>query len=180
MATLGDAAQESRCTKRCETFRQSVPKFDKRVQLRKCSRTLDTLEVRSSDSRPPGFRFCERWESSLTLDVKPHTRLHPQSLGDRGLAMPMDLPCPDRITSLRFRDLAAMTSNRRSAQHRQAVAVVDPRPWLAVHWRCCNAYSRIYRNRAGTAYTGQCPRCSKLVSANIGPGGTTARFFMTK
>lgn len=51
------------------------------------------------------------------------------------------------------------------------------RSWLAVHWRCCHAYSRIYRNRDGTAYEGACPRCGRAARAGIGPDGTTARFF---
>ena len=51
------------------------------------------------------------------------------------------------------------------------------RPWLAVHWRCCNVYSRIYRNADGSAYEGRCPRCNKAVRAVVGPGGTTSRFF---
>ncbi|MFP4144033.1 MAG: hypothetical protein ACOCTI_05935 [Phycisphaeraceae bacterium] len=51
------------------------------------------------------------------------------------------------------------------------------RPWLAVRWRCCSVYSRIYRNRRGDAYEGRCPRCARPVRAQIGPGGTSARFF---
>ena len=51
------------------------------------------------------------------------------------------------------------------------------RPWLSVHWRCCKTYSRIYRNPAGTAYHGWCPKCGKPAHARIGPGGTPARFF---
>lgn len=52
-----------------------------------------------------------------------------------------------------------------------------PRPWLAIRWKCCSAYSRIYRNRDGDAYEGRCPRCGKLTKAIIGHGGTNARFF---
>lgn len=51
------------------------------------------------------------------------------------------------------------------------------RPWLAVQWKCCSVYSRIYRNKAGTLYEGRCPKCARPVSARIGPGGTTHRFF---
>jgi PHP family Zn ribbon phosphoesterase len=46
-----------------------------------------------------------------------------------------------------------------------------------VHWRCCSAYSRVYRNKAATAYEGRCPRCGKLVTIRIGAEGTAARFF---
>jgi len=51
------------------------------------------------------------------------------------------------------------------------------RPWLAVFWRCCHTYSRIYRNRDQTAYVGCCPACGKSVRAAIGPGGVSNRFF---
>jgi hypothetical protein len=51
------------------------------------------------------------------------------------------------------------------------------RPWLAVHWKCCNVYSRVYRNIAQTAYEGACPSCGKPVRAGIGSGGTSQRFF---
>lgn len=51
------------------------------------------------------------------------------------------------------------------------------RPWLAVKWTCCSTYSRVYRNRAGDAYEGRCPRCGTPVKAMIGPGGTSSRFF---
>ncbi len=51
------------------------------------------------------------------------------------------------------------------------------RPWLAVKWRCCGAYSRVYRNRSGEAYEGRCPRCGSPVKAVVGAGGTAARFF---
>jgi hypothetical protein len=51
------------------------------------------------------------------------------------------------------------------------------RPWLAVSWRCCGVYSRVYRNTEGTAYEGRCPRCGKLVHVGVGPEGTSHRFF---
>jgi hypothetical protein len=52
--------------------------------------------------------------------------------------------------------------------------------FLGVHFACCDAYSRVYVNRAGTAYVGHCPRCAKRVEFQIGPGGTDARFFVAQ
>ncbi len=51
------------------------------------------------------------------------------------------------------------------------------RPWLAVRWRCCEVYSRVYRNARGTHYDGRCPRCGRPVRAVVGEGGTDQRFF---
>lgn len=53
----------------------------------------------------------------------------------------------------------------------------DAKPWLAIKWQCCSAYSRIYRNKDGTAYEGRCPKCLRPVSVKIGPSGSHTRFF---
>lgn len=50
--------------------------------------------------------------------------------------------------------------------------------FLGVHFACCDVYSRVYVNRARTAYVGHCPRCAGRVEFAIGPGGTSARFFV--
>lgn len=51
------------------------------------------------------------------------------------------------------------------------------RRFVGIHFICCDVYSRIYINRAGTAYSGYCPRCAKRIDLKIGPGGTDQRFF---
>jgi hypothetical protein len=51
------------------------------------------------------------------------------------------------------------------------------RPWLAIHWRCCSVYSRIYRSADATVYEGRCPRCGKPLRVAVGKGGTDSRFF---
>jgi hypothetical protein len=60
---------------------------------------------------------------------------------------------------------------------RAADSTPGGRPWLAIHWRCCHVYSRVYRNRTGDAYVGGCPACGRRVRARIGPGGMSGRFF---
>ncbi len=69
--------------------------------------------------------------------------------------------------------------NRRGAEAPDADQPPGPRgrPWLAIRWRCCHVYSRIYRNDAATAYEGKCPTCRRDLAVFIGPAGTSHRFF---
>jgi hypothetical protein len=51
------------------------------------------------------------------------------------------------------------------------------RPFLSVHFKCCNAYTRIYPTSDRKAYAGHCPRCAKPVRIKIGPDGSANRLF---
>lgn len=52
---------------------------------------------------------------------------------------------------------------------------------LGIHFRCCNLYGYIYKNKAGTAYVGWCPRCMKKLEVKISKdgSGTDQRIFQT-
>lgn len=49
--------------------------------------------------------------------------------------------------------------------------------FLGIMFNCCNVYSRIYKNKEGTAYIGRCPKCMRTVKVPIGKEGTGQRFF---
>jgi hypothetical protein len=53
----------------------------------------------------------------------------------------------------------------------------EKRRFLGIQFACCSVYARVYVNRDGTAYEGQCPRCMRRIHIAIGPGGTGQRFF---
>ena len=76
------------------------------------------------------------------------------------------------ISSLKPRDGDGERENATNAG-----GTLAGRPWLAVRWKCCSVYSRVYRNAEGTRYEGRCPRCGKQVKAVVGEGGTSERFF---
>ncbi len=56
----------------------------------------------------------------------------------------------------------------------------EKRPYLGIYFRCCHIYSRIYKNREGSAYVGYCPKCMRRVRVKIGEGGTSERFFIAQ
>jgi hypothetical protein len=51
------------------------------------------------------------------------------------------------------------------------------RPFVGMHFTCCDIYTRIYLNVQRTMFFGHCPRCGRRVQIKIGPDGSDARFF---
>jgi hypothetical protein len=52
------------------------------------------------------------------------------------------------------------------------------RPFIGMHFTCCNVYTRIYLNKAGNAFVGWCPRCGKKkAEVRVSPSGGKSRFF---
>lgn len=64
-----------------------------------------------------------------------------------------------------------------TAHPSQSAGAANQRPFISVHFTCCNIYLRIYRDADGKAYRGHCPRCARPVNFAVGQGGTDARFF---
>lgn len=51
------------------------------------------------------------------------------------------------------------------------------KPFVGIHFRCCNVYSRIYLNAAGTAFVGWCPKCARKAEIKVAASGSTTPFF---
>jgi len=85
---------------------------------------------------------------------------------------------PDRAGWEKPRALRATADpNAEDADAGQRGASTGKRPWVSIRWTCCHSYSRVYRNRDGTAYQGACPKCARRVTLRIGADGTNSRFF---
>lgn len=81
---------------------------------------------------------------------------------------------PERITS--FPEPHHM-SQEKKAQSKSA-KTNEKRRFISIYWKCCHVYSRVYQNKAGTAYQGYCPRCHGFLKVPVGEGGTSQRSFI--
>lgn len=89
---------------------------------------------------------------------------------------------PDYILDLSSQPAGAQEQSRPAdaGSSPEGVAPDEPgrsRKWIGVRFKCCDVYTRIWRNREGAAYVGSCPRCQRKIQAKIGPDGVSARFF---
>ena len=55
-----------------------------------------------------------------------------------------------------------------------------PRPYIGVHFECCQAYRRVHKTADGAAYAGHCPRCMRPIRVRVGEGGSNQRFFRAR
>lgn len=74
-------------------------------------------------------------------------------------------------------DIDGLPDPSNAPRRKSSADSVEPRRFLMIWFRCCHAYGRLARNRAGTHYEGRCPRCAAPVSVRIGHGGTERRMF---
>ena len=95
------------------------------------------------------------------------------------VSKPSDRPRLDLVSDPANRTPGLPANERRSRDSRRDFGQGDKstRPFVGVQFECCSIYARIYRNAAGTAYVGNCPRCAKKIELKIGHGGSDSRFF---
>jgi hypothetical protein len=67
-----------------------------------------------------------------------------------------------------------------SSETRNSKIENPPLAFLSIHFKCCNVYAPIYKNKTSTAYAGHCPRCQRPASIPISPTGTRARIFQAE
>ncbi len=53
-----------------------------------------------------------------------------------------------------------------------------PKKFLGVRFVNCHCYGRLYINKAGDAYSGNCPKCYTAYRIGIAEGGTNSRMFL--
>jgi hypothetical protein len=87
------------------------------------------------------------------------------------------MPSPEDPGPARSVDGDQFVPSGRLVDGQQTAWTPAGRPWLGVRFLCSGAYQRVYRNPAGTAYIATCPRCGRSVRFDVGPGGTSQRFF---
>jgi len=60
----------------------------------------------------------------------------------------------------------------------QSEQPANGKPFVGIHLKCCNVYTRAHLNAQSDAYVGWCPRCAAQVRIRVvQDGGSNSRFF---
>jgi phage terminase large subunit GpA-like protein len=54
---------------------------------------------------------------------------------------------------------------------------IPKRPYVGMHFKCCNVYARIYLDAKQMHFRGGCPRCGRQVQLKATPSGSKANFW---
>ena len=54
------------------------------------------------------------------------------------------------------------------------------RPYIGIHFECCNVYTRLYRKPEQTEYNGRCPNCLRTVRVKVSPTGSNTRMLRAR
>lgn len=50
------------------------------------------------------------------------------------------------------------------------------RPWIGIHFECCDVYQRVYRKPEDDHYLGFCPKCGRKIRLRVSADGVNAKF----
>jgi hypothetical protein len=70
--------------------------------------------------------------------------------------------------------------SRFSSDAKAAKKESHKKAYISIYWKCCHVFSRVHKNRQGSAYQGYCPRCRAPLVVPIGAGGTQQRTFIAE
>lgn len=51
------------------------------------------------------------------------------------------------------------------------------RPFVGIHFTCCDVYTRVYLDSRRDAHIARCPHCLRALFLRTGPNGWRERFF---
>jgi len=86
----------------------------------------------------------------------------------------------DYVLDLSTNPAPPSAPSKQIGNRKSAIGNPPPVSFLSIHFKCCHIYAPIYKNAAGTAYAGHCPRCRRPTSIPISPTGSAARIFQAE
>ncbi len=76
-----------------------------------------------------------------------------------------------------FSDPASAVGSGGSAAGPAAGSAASRRPWIGIHFECCDVYQRVYRKPEDDHYLGFCPKCGRRIRLRVAADGVDAKFF---